>query len=88
MLSDELPVCSLSASMCTCCGFPPRCDSAAVDFGRACATARRTEGRRCTAAAEGAHPGSGGALSRGHHDIVAVKGDCHGNAAALGCEPP
>lgn len=43
------------------------------------------EGRHCTAVEEGARPGSGGALSRGHRDIVGAKGDYHGNAAALGC---
>lgn len=48
-------------------------------------TVRKTEGRRCTAAEEEALPGSGGAPSRGHRDIVGVKGDCHGDAAALGC---
>lgn len=48
-------------------------------------TVRRTEGRRCTAAEEGARHGSGGALSRGHRDIAGVKGGCRGNAAALGC---
>lgn len=46
---------------------------------------RRTEGRRCTAAEEGARPGSGGTPSLGHHDVVVVMGDCHGNVAALGC---
>ncbi len=48
-------------------------------------TVRRTKGRHCTAVEEGARPGSGGALGQGHHSIVAVKGDCRDNAAALGC---
>lgn len=43
------------------------------------------EGRRCTAVEEGARPGSVGALSQGHRDIVGVMEDYHGNAAALGC---
>lgn len=46
---------------------------------------RRMEGRRCTAAKEGALPGSGGAPNPGHPDIVVVMGHCHGNVAALGC---
>lgn len=71
-------------SFCTCWGFPPRCDSVAADFVRACATERRTEGRHCTGVEEGAPPGSGEAPSQGPHDIVAVKGDCLDNAGALG----
>ena len=47
-------------------------------------TERRTEGHRCTGVEEGAPPGSAEAPSQGPHDIVAVKGDCRGNAAALG----
>lgn len=69
----------------TYCGFPRHCDSVAVDFGQACVTVKRTGGRRCTAVEEGARPHGGGALSRGHSDIVVVKGDCHGSAAGLGC---
>jgi len=66
----------------TFCGCPHRCDSVAVDFGQTCAPARRTEGRRCTAAEEASRPGSGGAPSRGHRHIVGVRGICRGSAAA------
>lgn len=45
---------------------------------------RKKEGRRCTAAGEGARPGSSGAPNPGH-GIVVVMGDHHGNVAALGC---
>lgn len=47
-------------------------------------TERRTEDRRCNGVEEGARPGYNGALSQGHHDNAGVKGDCHGNAVALG----
>lgn len=43
------------------------------------------EGRRCTAAEEGAHLGCGVAPTPGHCDVVAVMADCHGDVAALDC---
>lgn len=46
---------------------------------------RRTEDHRCIAAEDETHPGSTGALSWGHRDIVGMKGDCHDNTAAVGC---
>lgn len=81
-----------SVSTFLCGGFPPRCDSVAVDFGSLCVIVKRAGGRRCTAAGGGAPPGSVwappgsvGAPSLCHLENAAVMGECRGNVAALGC---
>lgn len=71
--------------VCTCGGCPPRCGSVAVDYGCACVTVRRTEGRRCIVVEGEPPPGVCGTPSLGHYDNAGVKEGCHDSTVALGC---
>lgn len=71
--------------LCTCCGSPPRWDSAADNFDGACLTVRKEAGHRCTAAEGGAHPGCGLPLTPGPRDVAGAMADCHGDVVTLDC---